>query len=77
MISDQKRKKGLRDAFLTESNDDELNQIFSVWSRPEVIELINEVGEIENPIPLGIRMLKEIPEFRKLAGKAAKALIWG
>ena len=77
MISDQKRKKGLRDAFLSESNDDELNEIFSVWSRPEVIELINEVGEIENPIPLGIRMLKEIPEFRKLAGKAAKALIWG
>ena len=55
MISDQKRKKGLRDAFLSESNDDELNEIFSVWSRPEVIELINEVGEIENPIPLGIR----------------------
>ena len=77
MVSDQKRKRGLRDAFLTESNDDELNQIFSVWSRPEVIDLINEVGEIENPIPLGLRMLKEIPEFRRLAGKAAKALIWG
>jgi len=77
MVSDQKRKRGLRDAFLTESSDDELNQIFSVWSRPEVIDLINEVGEIENPIPLGLRMLKEIPEFRRLAGKAAKALIWG
>ena len=71
------RSKALRDAFLTESNDEELDEVFAIWSRPEVIEMIDEIGEIENPLPLGIRMLKEIPEFRKLSGKAAKALIWG
>tara|TARA_B100000029_G_scaffold128837_2_gene122378 strand:+ start:3898 stop:5103 length:1206 start_codon:yes stop_codon:yes gene_type:complete len=74
---DQRRKRALRDAFLTEINDNDLEEIFSVWSRPEVISLINEVGEIENPIPLGIRMLREVPEFRKLAGRAAKAVLWG
>ena len=51
--------------------------MFSVWSKPEVIELINEVGEIENPIPLGIRMLREVPEFRSLARRAVKAVLWG
>jgi flavin-dependent dehydrogenase len=75
--SDQRRKKALRDAFLTESTDHELNEIFEVWSKPEVIALINEVGDIENPIPLGIQMLREVPEFRKLAGRAAMAILWG
>ena len=77
MRKDQRRKKALRDAFLTEMDDHELEEIFSVWARPEVTELINEVGDIENPIPLGIRMLKEIPEFRRLAGRAVKAVLWG
>jgi geranylgeranyl reductase family protein len=71
------KAKALRDAFVTESSDDELDEIFSVWSRNEVIEIINEYGEIDNPIPLGIRLLKEVPEFRKVAGKATKAIIWG
>ena len=77
MRRSQRKKRALRDAFLTEMDDIELEEIFRVWSRPEVTALINEVGEIENPIPLGIRMLKEVPEFRKLAGKAAKAVLWG
>lgn len=74
---DQRRKRALRDAFLTEISDDELNEIFTVWAQPEVISLINEIGEIENPIPLGIKMLREVPQFRSLAGKAVKAVLWG
>ncbi len=74
---DQRRKKALRDAFITESTDYELDKIFEVWSKPEVIAIINEVGDIENPIPLGIQMLREVPEFRKLAGRAAMAVLWG
>jgi len=71
------KAKALRDAFVTESSDEELDEIFSIWSRKDVIEIINEYGEIDNPIPLGVRLLKEVPEFRKVAGKATKALIWG
>ena len=74
---DQRRKRALRDAFLTEMDDSELEAIFSVWTRPEVTQLINEFGDIENPIPLGIKMLKEVPEFRRLAGRAAKNVLWG
>ena len=77
MRKDQLKARALRDAFLTKMDDDELDNVFSVWSKPEVIELINEVGEIENPIPLGIRMLREVPEFRSLARRAVKAVLWG
>jgi len=74
---DQRRKRALRDAFLTEISDEELEEIFRVWAKPEVTDMINKFGEIENPIPLGMRMLKDVPEFRKLAGRAAKAVLWG
>ncbi len=77
MKRDQRRKRALRDAFLTEVSEEELNTIFDIWSRPEVIQLINELGDIENPIPLGMKMLKDVPEFRKYAKKAAMAILWG
>jgi hypothetical protein len=77
MKRDQRKKRALRDAFLTEMDDSELERIFSVWARPEVTQLINEFGDIDNPIPLGIKMLREVPEFRRLAGRAAKAILWG
>ena len=76
MRKSQSRARALRDAFLSHSTDEELEQIFKVWAKPDVIKMINEVGEIENPIPLGTKMLKDIPEFRKLAGKAIKAVLW-
>ncbi len=77
MRVDQRRKRALRDAFLTESTDTELDDIFKVWSKPEVTSLINELGDIENPIPLGVKMLREVPEFRKLVGRGALAVLWG
>ena len=76
MRKSQSRARALRDAFLSHSTDKELEEIFKIWAKPDVIKMINEVGEIENPIPLGTKMLKDIPEFRKLAGKAIKAVLW-
>ena len=74
---EQNRARALRNAFLTEMTDEELDNVFSIWSRSEVTELINQIGDIEQPIPLGIRMLKEVPEFRAIAKRAAKAVLWG
>ena len=48
----------------------ELEYIFKIFSKPEVIKLINEKGDIEKPLALGISMLKNVPEFRKMAIKA-------
>jgi len=77
MRKEQRRARALRDVFLTESSDTELDEIFSVWARPEVTELINDIGEIEHPIPLGIKMLRDIPEFRSLTKRAVKAILLG
>jgi len=71
------RIRALRNAFLTKATDNELDDVFEIWSRPDVTEIINQSGEIDNPIPLGLRLLKEVPEFRSLATKAASAVIWG
>ena len=51
--------------------------MFEGWSRPEVTELINQIGDIEQPIPLGMRLLRDVPEFRAIAKRAAKAVLWG
>ena len=74
---EQNRARALREVFLTDMTDEELDDVFAVWSRPEVTDLINQIGDIEHPIPLGIRMLKEVPEFRSIAKRAAKAVLWG
>ena len=77
MRRDQNRARALRDVFLTQMSDDELDEVFEVWSRPEVTELINQIGDIEQPIPLGMRLLRDVPEFRAIAKRAAKAVLWG
>ena len=52
MRKSQSRARALRDAFLSHSSDNELEEIFKVWAKPDVIKMINDVGEIENPIPV-------------------------
>ena len=39
----QNKSRALRNVFLTESTDEELDELFSVWSQPEVIDLINQL----------------------------------
>ena len=41
-----------------------------MFNRPEVLELINEVGDIEHPVPLGMTLLRKVPEFRKLGSES-------
>ena len=77
MKKEQGRARILRDLFLTECDDEELEKTFQTFAKPDVVGIINEVGEIEKPVPLGIRMLKEIPEFRPMAAKATWALLKG
>ncbi len=74
---EQERARILRDLFLSSCDDDELESTFIAFARPEVVNLINDVGEIEKPVPLGIRLLKDVPEFRRMAAKATWALLTG
>ena len=74
---DQERARILRDLFVSSCDDDELESTFEIFARENVVALINEVGDIEKPVPLGIRLLKDIPEFRRMAVRATWALLTG
>ena len=77
MRKEQERARILRDLFLTSSDDDELERTFTAFSKPETIRLINNFGDIERPVPLGLRLLKDVPEFRNMAARATWALLRG
>jgi len=74
---EHQRARILRDLFVSSCDDDELDTTFEIFARSEVVSLINEVGDIEKPVPLGIRLLKDIPEFRRMAIRATWALLTG
>jgi hypothetical protein len=71
----QEKARALRDLFVTSCSDDELDTHFEIFSRPEVIRLINEEGDIEKPVPLGMTLLRKVPKFRPLALKAGFAIL--
>ena len=71
----QTRARALRNLFLTESDDDTLERHVSVFAQPEVTAMINRLGDIEHPVPLGLEMLRKVPSFRPLALKAGWAIL--
>jgi len=75
MRKEQARARALRDLLVTIPSDEELDAHFEMFNRPEVIDLINKIGDIENPVALGFTLLKKVPEFRMLALKAGMKLI--
>ena len=73
---EQDRARALRDLLVSTRTDEELEMHFTNFSKPEVIELINEIGDIEKPVPLGLGLLKKVPAFRKLALQAGVKLLF-
>ena len=76
MKKEQARARALRDLLVTLPSDEELDKHFELFNKPEILELINEVGDIENPVALGMNLLKKVPEFRKLAIKAGIKILF-
>jgi flavin-dependent dehydrogenase len=76
MRKEQDRARALRDLLVTLPADEELDNIFTMFNRPEILELINVKGDIEHPVPLGMTLLKRVPEFRKLALKAGIKILF-
>ncbi len=74
---EQERARILRDLFVSSCDDTELEATFEIFARDDVVSLINDVGDIEKPVPLGIRLLKDVPEFRRMAVRATWALLTG
>jgi flavin-dependent dehydrogenase len=76
MRKEQNRARSLRNLLVSDCEDDELDRNFEQFAKPEIINLINQVGDIEKPVPLGIALIRKVPAFRKLALKAGMKLIF-
>ena len=76
MRKEQNRARALRNLLVSDCSDEVLDKHFNSFAKPEIIELINKVGDIEKPVPLGMALLKKVPAFRKLALKAGAKLIF-
>ena len=76
MKKEQDRARALRDLLVSTRTDEELDEHFANFAKPEVISLINKIGDIEKPVPLGLALLKKVPAFRKLALQADVKLLF-
>lgn len=76
MRKEQNRARSLRNLLVSDCEDDELDRNFEQFAKPEIIKLINQVGDIEKPVPLGLALIRKVPAFRKLALKAGMKLIF-
>ena len=76
MKKDQDKARLLRNLLVSDVEDNELDKHFENFSQPDVLELINEIGDIEKPVPLGLALVKKVPAFRKLALKAGTRLLF-
>ncbi|MDA0842512.1 MAG: NAD(P)/FAD-dependent oxidoreductase [archaeon] len=77
MKKEQDRARKLRNILVSDCDDKTLNKHFNAFADPKTIELINKVGDIEKPVPLGIALLKNVPAFRPLALKTGVKLVLG
>jgi flavin-dependent dehydrogenase len=76
MKKDQEKARALRNLLVSDTTDKELNKHFKNFAREDVLELINEIGDIEKPVPLGLALIKKVPAFRRLALKAGTRLMF-
>jgi len=76
MKKDQDRARTLRNLLVSDCTDQQLDHNFKNFAHPNTIQLINEIGDIERPVPLGLALLREVPAFRPLALKAGVRLLF-
>jgi geranylgeranyl reductase family protein len=76
MKKDQDKARTLRNLLVSDASDKELDTHFENFARPDVLELINEIGDIEKPVPLGLALVRKVPAFRRLALKAGTRLLF-
>ena len=75
MKKEQDRARALRNLLVSDCSDKKLDQHFMNFAHPDTLQLINEVGDIEKPVPLGMALIRNVPAFRPLALKAGVRLL--
>ena len=62
------------DSFAT-LRDDQMEELFDIFSEPEMIRIIEQHGDIDFPSKVGWRLLREEPRLLKYTGKALRAML--
>jgi len=75
MKKEQDRARTLRNLLVSDCTDEVLDKHFINFAHPDTLSLINAIGDIEKPVPLGMALLKQVPAFRPLALKAGVRLL--
>jgi geranylgeranyl reductase family protein len=75
MKKEQERARTLRNLLVSDCSDAVLDKHFINFAHPDTLTLINAIGDIEKPVPLGMALLKQVPAFRPLALKAGVRLL--
>ena len=75
MKKEQDRARTLRNLLVSDCSDEVLDKHFINFAHPDTLSLINAIGDIEKPVPLGMALLKQVPAFRPLALKAGVRLL--
>ena len=75
MKKEQERARTLRNLLVSDCSDEVLDKHFNNFAHPDTLSLINAIGDIEKPVPLGMALLKQVPAFRPLALKAGVRLL--
>ena len=70
MKKEQDRARALRNLLVSDCTDEVLDKHFINFAHPDTLNLINTIGDIEKPVPLGMALLRQVPAFRPLALKA-------
>ena len=75
MRKEQDRARALRNLLVSDCTDEKLDGHFKNFAHPDTLSLINAIGDIEKPVPLGMALLKNVPAFRGLAVRAGVRLL--
>jgi geranylgeranyl reductase family protein len=76
MKREQDKARALRNLLVSDCDDETLDRHFNAFAHPDTLQIINEIGDIEQPVPLGMALLRQVPAFRPLALKAGVRLLF-
>jgi len=71
-LGDELKKAMMMHGIIASLSDEQLEDVFKMLSRKEIIDIINNVGDIDYPSKLGWMLLRKEPGLLKYAGKFLK-----
>ncbi|TLZ57938.1 MAG: hypothetical protein E6K17_02205 [Methanobacteriota archaeon] len=74
MGKELRKDLAIHDSF-SRLTDAQIEEIFDILDNPEVLRIIQEMGDIDFPSKVGWALLREEPRLLKYLGKALRAMV--